>query len=65
MSDELRPQVPQNIRVIVFDSDNNRLELSVAYDLTHEDWEYYLKIMMIFLGFGVDRIEINPEVNDD
>jgi hypothetical protein len=51
----------QDIKVMVTDGGGDKLELTIPWDDTTDDWGNHLKRIMVFLEFGVDAIEINPE----
>jgi hypothetical protein len=51
----------QDIKVMVTDGGGDKLELTIPWDDDIEGWENHLKRIMVFLEFGVDAIEINPE----
>ena len=51
----------QNIKVRVTDTDGMTMEFTVPWDADIEEWEFKLKLIMVYLQFYVEEVVINPE----
>jgi hypothetical protein len=51
----------QDIVVRVTDTDGMPMEFAVPWDADIEEWEFKLKLIMVYLQFCVDEVVINPE----
>jgi len=54
----------QDIHVSVLGSESSRLDLRIPWDDNLDEWANHLKTILVFLGFYVDKIDINPESDD-
>jgi anti-sigma regulatory factor (Ser/Thr protein kinase) len=55
----------QDIKVLVTDSGGDKMELTIPWDDTTDEWENHLKRIMVFLEFFVDEVVINPDKEQD
>ena len=51
----------QDIKVRVTDTDGMPMEFTVPWDADIEEWEFKLKLIMVYLQFCVDEVVINPD----
>jgi hypothetical protein len=55
----------QDISVVVTDTKGNKMELTIPWDDTTDEWENHLKRILSFLEYSVDEVVINPEKASD
>jgi hypothetical protein len=55
---------PQDIRVKVWDTEGMPMEFIVSWDADLDEWQDKLKLILTYLQFYVERVEINPESDD-
>ena len=51
----------QDIKVRVTDTEGMPMEFTVPWDADIEEWEFKLKLIMVYLQFCVDEVVINPD----